>query len=247
MVSRRHPRGRFVDLGTFKPGRWPSRPVIAYVPAVVQPDVAHPLLMMFDGQNIFGDQGSYAGGWHAHDAVDAMAAKTLCPPIIVGIHNGGASRIGEMGRGLRWFLDAVVSDVLVPILRRFHIAEADRRVIGGSSLGGLAALQMIFDHPGAFQGALAMSPSLWFGRRHLLRAVEDGAARVGPQTTIYLDAGGRESRGMFNDAAHLARLLGAEGMGSDRLMWRPDARGTHHERHWRRRLPKALRFLFRRR
>ena len=38
--------------------------------------------------------------------------------------------------------------------------------------------------------------------------------------------------------------LTARGWDSDRLMWRADARGTHSEAAWRRRLPKALRFMY---
>jgi enterochelin esterase-like enzyme len=246
MVSPGHPRGHFVDLGTFAPGRWPPRPVVAYVPSVVDSNVPHPLLVLFDGQNIFDDAPSFAGGWHAHVAVDAMRAKTLVPPIVVGIHNGGTARIDEMGRGVRWFNEAVLRDVLVPILRRFHVASADQRVIGGSSLGGLAALHMMFDHPGSFHGVMAMSPSLWFARKNLLRSIESGVHPFGEATKIYLDAGRRESPRMFADASRLAQVLDGQGFGPDRLMWRPDARGTHNERHWRRRLPKALRFLFRR-
>jgi hypothetical protein len=32
--------------------------------------VADPTLYLFDGQNVFGDEGSFAGGWHTHAAVD---------------------------------------------------------------------------------------------------------------------------------------------------------------------------------
>jgi hypothetical protein len=41
--------------------------------------------------------------------------------------------------------------------------------------------------------------------------------------------------------AHLA----GRGYDDDRLMFRPDSRGAHNEASWRRRLPKALRFLYR--
>jgi hypothetical protein len=61
-----------------------------------------------------------------------------------------------------------------------------------------------------------------------------------------VDAGARERGRMLADATTLAALLARSGLGADRLLWRPDARGVHHERSWRRRLPKALRFLFRR-
>ena len=43
---------------------------------------------------------------------------------------------------------------------------------------------------------------------------------------------------------HLARGLAARGHDATSLRVRADRRGTHHELHWRRRLPAALRFLF---
>lgn len=51
---------------------------------------------------------------------------------------------------------------------------------------------------------------------------------------------------VLRDGAHLAALLAARGLSpaARQLLWRPDQRGSHNERAWRRRLPKALRFLY---
>jgi predicted alpha/beta superfamily hydrolase len=101
-------------------------------------------------------------------------------------------------------------------------------------------------YPDVFAGAIVMSPSLWFAHRALLHRIERGGLPLRADGKLYVDAGGRERGRMLADAAELSALLQSRGLGPDRLMWRPDARGAHHERHWRRRLPKALRFLFRR-
>jgi len=42
----------------------------------------------------------------------------------------------------------------------------------------------------------------------------------------------------------MAQHLVARGYDADRLMWRADPKGTHSEADWRRRLPKALRFMY---
>jgi enterochelin esterase-like enzyme len=243
---RTHPRGQFVDLGMFRPKSYAERPVRAYVPSIVDPAVAHPLLVLFDGQNVFGDHGSYAGGWHAHDAVDRLTGRKVIAPIVVGIHNGGVDRIHEMGRDVRWFVEAVAGVVLPRIMHEFHIAGPEHRVIGGSSLGGLAALYTLFEQPTAFGAAIAMSPSLWFARREFLRGVASGDLPIPPLSRIYLDAGARERGRMFADAEQLAKILAPQLQHAGRFMWRPDQRGAHHESHWRRRLPKALRFMFQR-
>lgn len=235
------PTGTFLDLPPFRPPGGPERPVRAFVPhaAGARP---RPLLLLFDGQNVFDDHGSFAGGWHAHAAAGRLAEA----PIVVGVGNGGARRIEEMGHRARDFVAAVRHELLPELEGVLPLAGPERRVIGGASLGGLASLYAWLDHPDAFGGALVMSPSLWFADGAVMRELER-ASRLPESGRLYLDAGARERGRMFADAERLARLLGARGLGGDRLLWRPDRRGTHHERHWRRRLPKALRFLFARR
>jgi hypothetical protein len=70
-------------------------------------------------------------------------------------------------------------------------------------------------------------------------------APLGPPLRVYVDVGLKESDAMVRSAKHVAALLERR-LDASRWMWRPDARGKHRERDWKRRLPKALRFLFRR-
>jgi predicted alpha/beta superfamily hydrolase len=227
-----------LPLPAFTPPGGHPRPVRAFVPP--GPPRRRPLLLLFDGQNVFGDEGSHAGGWYAHEAVLGLGERTFERPIVVGIDNGGMRRMDELGTHADRFLAGIAED-LVPRLRaRFDVSSL---VIGGASLGGLAALQAWLTLP-MFDSALVMSPSLWYGRRALLRNVEHVPLRRTGR--LYVDAGARERGRMFADAELLCARLAGRGLGEDRLLWRPDRRGAHHERHWRRRLPKALRFLFRR-
>lgn len=230
------------DLGTFTPPHGPERPVRAYVPRRVDVGRPHATLFLLDGQNVFGDDGSYAGGWHAHEAVERMG-PSFHAPVIVAVDNGGAERIHEMGTHVRDFVDALVTQ-LVPRVRA-ELGGGGARVIGGASLGGLASLVAWLHHPDTFDAALAMSPSLWFAHRRWPRQIERGDVTLPARGKLYLDAGRRERGHLFADAEALARWLLANGLPPARLMWRPDAKGAHHERHWRRRLPKALRFAFR--
>ncbi len=251
----RIPKGSFIDLGVFEaPGFGGGRRVRAYAPHGHVHARLRPSLWLFDGQNVFEDEGSFAGGWHAHEALDrfAILSKPVAP-VIVAVDHGDERRIDELtpfaeggrGGGADAFL-AWLTGSLVPLVRRSVGLRDDPEstIVGGSSLGGLAAFYAHLRHPDVFGGALAMSPSFWFGRRAIF---EWAAARTIPERSrIYLDAGAREARGMMlRNAREMAELLAERGLDADRLMWRPDAKGTHAERHWRRRLPKALRFLFR--
>ena len=246
--------GELIELGRFDiPGVAVGRRVRAYLPAR-RPKRAAPrrALYLFDGQNLFDDAGSFAGAWHAHRALDRYALRRANPPVVIAIDHGHHARIEELtpfrvghrgggGEALtRW-----VAATLAPHLRAelgLSAAPVDA-IIGGSSLGGLAALYAHFAFPEVFGGAMCLSPSLWFGRAQMVDFI---VGRGVPWTSkVYLDVGGRESRHtMIAATAAMARLLEARGYTSARLKFREEAQGRHHERAWRRRLPGALRFLF---
>ena len=245
-------------LGPFAvPGLKP-RLVRVYLPSGYMPEreSGSSSLWLFDGQNVFDDAPSFAGGWHAHEAVERLARPGRPGrqvPVIIGIDHGGDARIFELSP-FEWegkpgqlpvLLDWVTG-VLMPALQKELNLRAgpEGAVIGGSSMGGLAALWSHFHYPRAFGGALAMSPSLWLADRAIFA---DVAAQPDPEPSrIYLDMGAREDKGrMLTVAATMAAHLAARGWGADCLLWRPDAKGSHNETCWRRRLPKALRFLYR--
>ncbi|HVY47834.1 MAG TPA: alpha/beta hydrolase-fold protein [Minicystis sp.] len=234
-------------LGPFEAPGFSPRHVRVYAPQGRETAGAK-ALYLFDGQNVFGDEGSHAGGWHVHEALDALGPQA---PVCVAIEHGGVARADELGpwwtprgggRG-RAFL-AWVAEGLVPRLAG-ELGLSTRPedvVIGGSSMGGLAALFAHHEHPARFGGVLAMSPSLWFADGAL---VEHVRAAPRPWTSrIYLDAGGREGGGMAAGCERLAAALRDKGYGERDLRYVFDAVGGHCEAAWRARVPGALAFLF---
>jgi predicted alpha/beta superfamily hydrolase len=228
-----------------------ERQVRVFSPARRDGGPRPPVVVLFDGQNVFCDEGSFSGGWHAHAAAAALVQEGLVPPVVVAIHHGGASRIDELGpwpsdRG-GGKLDALLrfaADQLLPaVADRFGAStNPEDVIIGGSSMGGLAALYCHFTRPDRFGGALAMSPSLWFAGREAFAFV---ARRDLPAVSrIYLDAGAKEDGGgMQVSAESLAAVLRGRGYGPDRLELVIDPEGTHAEADWKRRFPAAMRFL----
>jgi enterochelin esterase-like enzyme len=229
------------------------RVVRTYLPRRMRgDDRPRPLVIMFDGQNVFDDAPSFAGGWHAHAAVERLARVKRPAPVVVAVDHGHAERVRELSFVSTRFgeprLDALsdwIAERLVPAARaQFAIAEGPGSVvIAGSSMGGLAAIYTHLRRPETFGGVLAMSPSLWLGSG----AIFDVAERTPrPWTSkIYLDAGRREARGtMARDATRLHELLARRGWRhGDDLHLRIDPRGTHSERSWRRRMTGALRYV----
>ncbi len=63
----------------------------------------------------------------------------------------------------------------------------------GHSYGGLLASHVLLERPGAFQGFVVVSPSIWYADRFLLgRAKEVLAARNDLPASAYLAVGSRE-------------------------------------------------------
>ena len=229
------------------------RLVRIYLPSTFGPELRRPLLVMFDGQNMFEDLPSYAGGWHLDRAVERLATGPRVAPIAIGIDHGGETRIQELspfnyedepGR-LDSFLEWIVGTLLPRLGEELPLVTgALGTIAGGSSMGGLAALYTHLHYPEAFGGALAMSPSLWLSDGEIQRWIP---RQPRPDVSrIYLDCGVREGRGRILPlVAAVAASLADRGWDEQHLMFRPDMRGAHNERSWRRRLPKALRFLYR--
>jgi enterochelin esterase-like enzyme len=229
------------------PGLGAPRLVRIYVPKHAR-ERDRPLLLLFDGQNVFDDAPSFAGGWHAHRAVERLA-KNVSPPVVVGLDHGNERRIAELSpfpvgsHPARFHeLFGWITGFLLQHLRH-HFAithDARRTVIGGSSMGGLAALHAHLARPDLFGGCIAMSPSLWVGRGAMFEWAHHHRPRH--DARIYLDAGAREPAGMVRGAESMARLLAEHGARG--LKVRIDPRGGHREIDWRRRLLGALRHTF---
>ncbi len=245
--------GQIHLLGPFEvPGHAP-RLVRVYLPAGFTPEVPRFALYMFDGQNVFDDAPSFSGGWHLHEAVERLARRGRQAPVVVGIDHGGSARIDELSpfpmescSGLLCGLLDWLTEGLMPRLAAELplIGGPLGAVVGGSSMGGLAALYAHFSKPQSFGGALAMSPSFWVAEGAIQQWVSEQPV---PQVSrIYLDCGVREGRGTAMPAvAAMAAHLATRGYESERLLFHSDPRGAHSEASWRRRLPRALRFFYR--
>ncbi|EYF02309.1 alpha/beta hydrolase [Chondromyces apiculatus] len=248
-----YPLGALFQLGPFFiPGLRPRHVRVFIPPEARYRDRPPATLFLFDGQNVFDDAPSFAGGWRLHETVGKLSLRRHRRPILVGIDHGYEDRIKELspwptrhGPGHADLLIGWICGELAPFLaREIGLALTPEHVaIGGSSMGGLAALHAHFTRPELFGAVLSMSPSLWLGEG---RIFQDLTARPRPLTsTIYLDAGGKESSGkMLQAATHLADALQRRGYGPEALRFRADRRGAHNELAWRRRTPGALRFLF---
>jgi predicted alpha/beta superfamily hydrolase len=251
---------------------WPSlasaelshvREITVYVPPSLasgresDPVRRYPVIYFHDGQNMFDSHTSYVGEWQADETLEVLAEEGI-EVIAVGIPNAGEERLDEYspwsGRtGYRErrsagtgdaYLKWLVEDIK-PLVDRSFPTRLDRAATGtmGSSLGGLISLYAGVKYPDLFGFIGAMSPSVRWHNSKIMELYEAWpASRQRPR--IYMDMGGREWRGAFAEVRELREVLEQRGWveGVD-LRHVEDRYGRHHEEHWAKRLPDALRFM----
>lgn len=249
-----HPRFHSRFLAT-------DRDVLAWLPPgyYSEPLRRFPVLYLQDGQNLFNPETAFVRGqdWRAHEtAAGLIASGAIEPLILVGIDNTGVHRAQEYTpvSGLRGeggkagsYLRLLTAEVKPLIDSQYRtLPEASHTGVGGSSLGGLFSLYAGLMRPDGFGKVAAMSPSVWWGGRDILRRVKRLARRPGQR--LWVDIGtaeGAQPERTVMDARALRDALCEKGwrMGED-LQYMEDEGAGHDERSWCARVGPMLRFLY---
>jgi enterochelin esterase-like enzyme len=202
------------------------------------------LLVFHDGQNL--------GAWRLVETVDALVADgAIAPTVIVAIDHTGERRIREFGYGAAGYARFVVRDV-VPFARERYGAGRDRSAtwMCGSSMGGLVTLQTAARYPDVFGRLFVLSPSVWWNRREVLRAVKRPGILGGifsrsnglrADVDVWLSIGLKEGEAAVSDTRKLRDTLTAMRHGDvSRLTYFEDPAGEHSEDSWARQIRAAL-------
>jgi enterochelin esterase-like enzyme len=172
-----------------------------YLPdTVARPDTLR-LLLFNDGQDL-----------------DAMQLKqclslywetqSIVPLLVVGIH-AGKDRLQEYGtaisadykgRGSKAFLYThfIVQELLPFLESEYQIPSFAERAFAGFSLGGLSALDIVWNHPHLFQTAGVFSGSLWWRSKAYEAGYDERTDRIMHAQVR------RESAQIRRDPAHAA-------------------------------------------
>jgi predicted alpha/beta superfamily hydrolase len=241
-------RRRALRRGTLDRFPFNDRQITVYLPpGYAEGKRRYPVLYMQDGQNLFDDERAFAGhSWRLHLAADeAIGERTAAPMIIVGVDHTGAGRIEDYTptrdakRGAGGKAEAyrrMLLDEIKPLIDAAY-RTTELASIGGSSLGGLVSLYLGLTTE-AFAGVAAMSPSIWWDGRAILKI------RPVHRPRIWLDIGGREGAEALRDARAARDWLRANGWTGKSLGYYEDRRGDHSERTWAKRARMMLEFLF---
>ncbi len=237
-----------------------DRDIIVYLPPGydLHPKQRYPVLYMQDGQNLFDGATSFSPGqeWHADETAQALIeAGKIRPLIIVGIYNGGDSRIDDYTQiadpdikagGNADLYGGMLIQELKPFIDSHYRTDPDDTGLGGSSLGGLVSLYLGLKYPQIFNKLAILSPSVWWGGRQILR---DVAALPGKSPVrLWLDVGTAESnnpRKVVEDARALRDALQAKGwVVGDDLAYSEAEGEAHNEAAWSRRFGGVLKYLY---
>ena len=149
-----------------------AREITVYLPAGYdeREDVRYPVIYMQDGQNLFDAHRAYVPGnhWRLQEAADAaIGERTARPMIIVGVDHAGPARIDEYtpvkdrkhngGGRAADYARFLIEELKPAIDARFRtLPDAENTAVGGSSLGGLVALDLALRHADVFRAAAVM-------------------------------------------------------------------------------------------
>lgn len=234
-----------------------QRDLIIYLPPGYdeQPDRRFPVLYLHDGQNLFDGATAFNGqDWHVGQTADyAISAGFVEPLIIVGIYNTGKARINEytptkvprLGGGRADRYAKFLIEEVKPFTDRDYRTKGDpwNTGLGGSSLGGLVSLYLGLKFSRIFGKIAALSPSVWWNQRIILRFAD--AAPVEPRPRIWLDIGTREGPRIVDDVEKFRDVLLHKGWQYDRDLHYDRVEGAeHNEAAWAARVGPFLQFLF---
>jgi predicted alpha/beta superfamily hydrolase len=235
-----------------------DRDITVYLPPgyEVGSGTRYPVLYLHDGQNLFEPDTAFQKGehWRVGETATALIESGVVDPlIIVGIANTGPRRIQEYtpthdrrrGGGEADAYGRLLVDELKPFIDATYdtLPDALHTGLGGSSLGGLVSLYLGLKHPDVFSRIAAMSPSVWWDRRAILRDVRN--ARPKPRLRLWVDIGTREGRNhVANTRLLKSGLLSAGWVEGEDLHYEEVQGAAHGEKAWAERFARVLAFLF---
>ncbi len=211
----------------------------------------YPVLYMQDGQNLFDQYSSAYGEWEIDESLNTLFNQGDYGIIVVGIDNGGVSRMDEYspwinssyggGEGDE-YVDWMANDLKPYIDSSFRtLIQPENTGIMGSSMGGLISQYGAVKYPQTFKKAGIFSPSFWFSDSIFNQVHTLG---VPPDMKFYFVSGTTEDVSMVPLMNDMRDSLINKGLNASRINLVTFADGQHSEWFWDREFPAAYQWLF---
>jgi predicted alpha/beta superfamily hydrolase len=212
-----------------------------------------PVFYMHDGQNLF-DKATTAFGteWQVDETLNNLAAQGDKGCIVVGIDNGGGSRLDEYsayknaryGGGQGAAYAKFIAETLKPYVDANYRTKSDRNntAVGGSSMGGLISMYIAAQYQNVFSKALIFSPSFWFSDSCYTHVQQRG--KQFPMR-YYVMAGTNEDADLVGQMARMTDILRGLGYSTEEVKTVLKSDGQHSEWFWAREFGEGYKWLFR--
>jgi predicted alpha/beta superfamily hydrolase len=242
-----------VNNSFFMPQLNRNRRVWIYLPPDYNSTVKrYPVLYMQDGQNLFDPNTSFSGEWQIDETLNTLHSQGDYGCIVVGIDNGGASRIDEYspwvnpqygGGEADEYLDFIVSTLKPHIDQNYRTLPGRTTTgIGGSSMGALFAQYALIEKQDIFSKAAIFSPAFWFAgnasANHVTTTGKDAEVR-----TFFL-AGGSEPASVNTNMNTVADAMINVGFLQTEQQRLVVPGGQHSEWFWAQEFGDAYQWLF---
>jgi predicted alpha/beta superfamily hydrolase len=200
-----------------------DRQIYIHVPLVDSVDVNNslPVLYLLDGENHFHMLSAY---------IEYLRHWKVIPPIIVvGIvsvdrrkdltpvnslldFDGKIDSSYKTSGGNDQFLDFIQKE-LMPYMEA-NFKTSPYKIFAGHSLGGLTTINCMLTRPNLFDTYIAVSPSLWFGNKTILRLAEKKLPNLLMTNKKIFYSCGNEGGTFRNDILEFDKLIGQNSLKS---------------------------------
>jgi len=224
------------------------RDIIVWLPPSYQQNISenYPVLYMHDGQNIIDpNTASFKVDWSVDETLTRLIKENKVPPMIVVGMSSTANRTAEYSPGIAGeaYMNFVINEVK-PLIDSTYRTNTSREhtLIGGSSMGGIISLMLLWQYDDVFSKALCMSPAFKIDQFDYVNTV---AAYLGDKKDIkiYIDNGGLGLEQRLQPGIdEMLFALKKKGYQKN-MLWVIDENAKHTEAAWAKRFPEALVWL----
>jgi len=239
------PNVHILDTLFYIPQLQKQRRIWIYLPEGYSNSKNHyPVMYLQDGQNIFDAYTSGYGEWGVDECLDSLIKMGRPGCIVVGIDNGGETRMTEYNPYQFVWKDSTTSKIfspqgdeyvqfLIETLKPFidkkyrTLTSKENTIIAGSSMGGLIAYYAALKYPGVFGKAGIFSPAFWTANE-----IEQLTDSVGNQVKgkFFFYMGEKEGEKYVSDMVRIQEKIGKK---STAMIYSLiDSAGLHNEQSW---------------
>ena len=231
-----------------------NRKIWIYLPPDYETSTkTYPVIYMQDGQNLFDNVTSFSGEWQVDETLNSLFEQGDYGAIVIGIDNGGGSRIDEYtpwnnpqyGGGEGDLYMQFVAETLKPYVDLNYRTRPGREynALIGSSLGALISNYGGVKYSQTFSKIGSFSPAYWIVNNQFNNYITNSTADLSGMR-IYFVAGSGESSTIVNDIQTVKNNLQTKGLTSTNTLVKIDSYGQHNENYWKGEFSAAYKWLF---